>query len=129
MPGFFAIPAAAQVAPVPDEGNKFAKTLQFSGDQAALQTSRLFSVPSKRNFRVTDLIVSAYGVGTCLVHFPGKMTEFFVQPGTSVSLNFLSGPTYGPGEGVFFGNDARLPGGSNTCALTYTVMGYTYRAQ
>lgn len=124
-----ALPAAAQVATVPDLGNKFAKTMQFSGDQAALTTDRIFTVPRNRNFRVTDVIVSAFGSGTCLIHFSGKMTEYFVQPQTSVHLQLLSGPTYGPGEDVFFGNDARLPGGSNTCNLTYTIMGYTFRAQ
>jgi hypothetical protein len=123
------LPAAAQVATVPDLANKFTKTMQFSGDQAALQTDRIFTVPSTRSFRITDVIVTAFGSGTCLIFFSGKTTEYFVQPKTSVHLQFLSGPTYGPGEDVFFGNDARLPGGSNTCSLTYTIMGYTYRAE
>jgi hypothetical protein len=122
-------PAFAQVATVPDIDNKFAKTIQISGDQGPLVNQSIFVVPANRNFRVTDLIVSAFGAGTCLVTFTGKMTEVFVQPKTTETIHFLSGPTYGPGEQVVLGNDARLPGGSNNCGLTFTVMGYTYRAQ
>ncbi len=122
-------PALAQVSTVPDTTNKFVKTLQFFGDQGPLVNETIFVVPQNRNFRVTDLIVYSRGVSNCLVIFSGKTAEFFVKTGTMEKFQFASGPTYGPGEAVVLGNDARVQGGGNNCAMTWTVMGYTFRAQ
>jgi hypothetical protein len=124
-----ATPALAQVSTVPDTTNKFVKTLQFFGDQGPLVNETLLVVPANRNFRVTDLVVYARGASNCLVTFSGKTAEFFVKTGTMEKFQFASGPTYGPGEAVVLGNNARVTGGGNNCTMTYTVMGYTFRAQ
>ena len=103
--------------------------MQFFGDQGPLANDTIFVVPANRNFRVTDLIVYSRGTSNCLVVFSHKTAEFFVKTGTMEKFQFASGPTYGPGEAVVLGNGARLPGGGNDCTMTWTVMGYTYRAQ
>ena len=122
-------PAVAQVSTVPDTTNKFVKTLQFFGDQGPLVNETIFVVPANRNFRVTDLIVYARGASNCLVTLGGKTAELFVKTGTMEKFQFTSGPTYGPGEQVVLGNNARITGGGNNCTMTWTMMGYTFRPQ
>ena len=124
-----ATPALAQVSTVPDTTNKFVKTLQFFGDQGPLTNTTGFTVPATRNFRVTALSVDSRGASNGLGLVPGKTAEVFVPTGTMETFQVASGPTYGPGENVELGNDARLPGGGNNCAMTWTLMGYTFRAQ
>ena len=118
--------ASAQTASS-DRREKFLKTVQFYGDQAALQQQSIFAVPANKNFRVTDLIATngSYD-GTCLVYFSGKTAEMNVPPLSTKSFTFASGPTYGGGEQVYLGNDARIGGASANCSLTYTVMGYLF---
>jgi hypothetical protein len=123
-----AAPAFGQVASVDDPSSKFAKTLQFFGDQGPLVNQGIYVVPSNRSFRVTDLIVVSHGNTNCLVTFSGKTAEMLVKTGTMEKIQFTSGPTYGPGEQVVLGNNARIGGGGNNCSMTYTVMGYTFRA-
>lgn len=119
-------PSNAQVASTGGR-EKFIKTLQFVGDQPPLTTQSLYVVPNGKGFRITDLIATnGSSQGNCLVKLFGKTGEFIVPTGATSSFNFTSGPTYAGGEAVLLGNNARIGGGSNVCALTYTVMGYLF---
>jgi hypothetical protein len=123
----FAAPASAQVATYENPTHVFVGALQFTGDQTTDENDVIYTVPSKRGFRVTDLIAGNWGIGSCLVFFPGKTNPMIIPVDETLSFNFLSGPTYGAGDEVRIANDFRFSGHGTSCNLTYTVMGYLYK--
>jgi len=119
------VPSYAQTATT-DRRERFVRTLQFRGDQPALKTTTIYTVPAGKFFRVTDLwLTNGSTNGACLVTIGGA-AEINVAPVSTMIVNVSSGETFGPGDPVYIGNNARIGGGSNFCSLTYTVMGYQF---
>ena len=122
-----AAPAHAQVATYDSLYHVFVSAMQFTGDQTTNKDDVIFTVPSNRGFRVTDLIASNWGISTCLVHLPGKTNPVIIPVDRTESFNFLSGPTYGPGEEIRVANMSGFGNEGTSCNLSFTVMGYVYR--
>ena len=121
-------PAYAQVATDENERHEFVAAVQLRGEQqTANRNDVIFTVPASRGFRVTDLIASNWGIGSCAVYLPGKTNEMIVPVDETISINFLSGPTYLAGQPVNLANNDRLSGHGPGCMLVYTVMGYLYK--
>lgn len=125
--GGLAAPASAQVATYDNPRHVFVGALQFTGDQITDENDLVYTVPSNRGFRVTDLIAGNWGIGSCLVFLPGKTNPMIIPVDETLSFNFLSGPTYMAGEEVRVANDFRFSGHGPGCNLTYTVMGYLFK--
>ena len=97
LAGFIA-PASAQVATYDSPTHVFAAAVQLTGEQVTVKEETIYTVPERRGFRVTDLVLSNWGIGSCAVSLPGKTLEVIVPVDETISVNFLSGPTYAPGE-------------------------------
>ncbi len=124
----FAGSAGAQVATDENERHEFVASVQLRGEQQqANKDDVIFTVPANRGFRVTDLIASNWGIGSCAIYLPGKTGEIIVPVDETISINFLSGPTYTGGQPVNLANTDRLSGHGPGCMLVFTVMGHLYK--
>jgi hypothetical protein len=121
-------PVHAQVATFDSPLQVYVGTMQFTGQQTGQNKENVvYTVPAGRGFRVTDLVLSSYGISTCVVHLPGKTNPVIVAVDRTESFNFLSGPTYGPGQEIKVANIVGFNGEGTSCDLSFTVMGYLYR--
>ena len=121
------MPASAQVATYDSPKHVYVSALQFTGDQITNDNDLVYTVPGARGFRVTDLVAANWGIGTCLVFLPGKTNPMIIPVDGTLSFNFLSGPTYGPGEEVRVATDTRFSGEGTGCNLSFTLMGYLFK--
>lgn len=123
----FAAPASAQVATYDNPRHIFVSTMQLSGEQTTIKIEPIYDVPDGRGLRVTDLVLSNWGIGSCAVLLPGRTAEIIVPVDETISVNFLSGPTYMAGEQLSIANTDRLSGHGPGCNLIYTIGGYLFK--
>jgi hypothetical protein len=124
-----ATPAGAQTATAPAQ-EVHRKTMMFGGQftEEPLQSINVYTVPSNRSFRITDLILTNSRAEYCDVTI-GASYEIRLAPNSTLPLSFHSGPTFGPGEVVTIVSTWRLAGHGDSCRPIYTIMGYTFTPQ
>lgn len=119
--------AGAQVSILAQPGTVHGSVLlQGQFNDAPYTTLSLYTVPSNRFLRITDMVFTNYRNAFCDVAFSGKTYEIRIPPNQSIMLNWLNGPSFGPGETVVLVSTWRLPGWDSSCRPIYTIRGYLF---